>query len=104
MTWTQALRQVLKGQPISIKQTNRFHLGPTHPNKHLTLRETEIVLNLLLGRTCKETARAMQLSPRTIEYYIRNMKAKLSCHTRSELLDSVLNSDFLQNISIETYA
>jgi DNA-binding CsgD family transcriptional regulator len=52
----------------------------------LTARETECLKYLALGKSIKEIARTLGLSPRTIEYYIQNTKNKTGLKSRGELL------------------
>jgi DNA-binding CsgD family transcriptional regulator len=51
----------------------------------LTPQELQIALSLAEGRTTRETAAALFLSPKTIEYHLRNVYRKLSIGSRSEL-------------------
>ena len=51
----------------------------------LTPRELQIALSLADGRTTRETAAALFLSPKTIEYHLRSVYRKLSVGSRSEL-------------------
>lgn len=51
----------------------------------LTRRERQCLELLLQGKTAKETASALKLSPRTVESYFENMKQKLKCHNKGEL-------------------
>jgi DNA-binding CsgD family transcriptional regulator len=51
----------------------------------LTPQELQIALSLAGGRTTRETATALFLSPKTIEYHLRNVYRKLSIGSRSEL-------------------
>ncbi len=51
----------------------------------LTAQELQIALSLAAGRTTKETAAALFLSPKTIEYHLRNVYRKLAIGSRSEL-------------------
>ena len=53
---------------------------------YLSKRESECLLQLSLGKTAKETARALDLSPRTVEFYLNNIKEKTDCRTRTELV------------------
>ena len=55
----------------------------------LTPRELQIVLLLAEGRTTREAAAALFLSPKTVEYHLRNVYLKLDVATRAELLDLV---------------
>ena len=51
----------------------------------LTPQELQIALRLAAGRTTRETAAALFLSPKTIEYHLRNIYRKLEIGSRSEL-------------------
>jgi DNA-binding CsgD family transcriptional regulator len=51
----------------------------------LTPQELQISLLLAEGRTTRETAAALFLSPKTIEYHLRNVYRKLAIRSRDEL-------------------
>jgi DNA-binding CsgD family transcriptional regulator len=51
----------------------------------LTAQELQIGLLLAAGRTTREAAAALFLSPKTIEYHLRHVYQKLSIHSREEL-------------------
>ncbi|HZT52793.1 MAG TPA: AAA family ATPase [Gaiellaceae bacterium] len=51
----------------------------------LTPQELQIALLLADGRTTREAAAALFLSPKTIEYHLRNAYRKLGVHSRQEL-------------------
>ena len=55
----------------------------------LTPQELQIALSLAAGRTTRETAAALFLSPKTIEYHLRNAYRKLGINSRPELADSL---------------
>jgi DNA-binding CsgD family transcriptional regulator len=50
----------------------------------LTRRETEVVRLVAVGRTNREIARELFLSPRTIDMYVQNILLKLDCRSRAE--------------------
>ncbi|RHA39536.1 AAA family ATPase [Cellulomonas rhizosphaerae] len=52
---------------------------------HLTPQELQVARTLATGRTTREAAAALFLSPKTIEYHLRNVYAKLSVRSRIEL-------------------
>jgi DNA-binding CsgD family transcriptional regulator len=51
----------------------------------LTPQELQVGLLLAGGRTTREAAAALFLSPKTIEYHLRNVYRKLAIHSREEL-------------------
>lgn len=54
-----------------------------------TPQELQTALSLAGGRTVRETAAALFLSPKTIEYHLRGVYRKLSVGSRSELKAAV---------------
>ena len=55
---------------------------------YLSRREVECVLYLSMGRTIKEIANTIKISPRTVECYIDNAKKKLNCSSRIQLIEA----------------
>jgi DNA-binding CsgD family transcriptional regulator len=55
----------------------------------LTPQELQISVLLAQGRTTREAAAALFLSPKTIEYHLRNAYRKLAIHSRDELRDAL---------------
>lgn len=51
----------------------------------LTPQELQIALLLAGGKTTRETAAAVFLSPKTVEYHLRHVYQKLGIHSREEL-------------------
>lgn len=56
---------------------------------HFSRREKDCLKFILKGRTIKETAKYLNLSNRTVEYYFNNIKAKLHCHSKSQVIDFI---------------
>ena len=50
----------------------------------LTRRETEVIRLVAVGRTSREIARELFLSPRTVEMHVQNILAKLDCRSRAD--------------------
>ena len=73
----------------------RYVLDETHA-LYLTYREAQCMLLFIHGKTVIKAARCLALSPRTVEYYLNNMKAKLKCRTKSELIEQILQTQFLK--------
>lgn len=57
-----------------------------------TPREIDCIHLLLKGLTAKGIAKRLNLSPRTVESYIENIKTKTQCHSKEQLLDMLAES------------
>jgi two-component system, NarL family, response regulator NreC len=62
----------------------------------LTARETEVLRLIALGHTSVEIARALQLSPRTVETHRARIHKKLALATRAELVRYALRRGLLR--------
>jgi DNA-binding CsgD family transcriptional regulator len=78
-----------------------YDLGSKYGGLYFTKREAECMMWLLKGKTINGVAAALNLSPRTVEYYIKNMKIKIGCRTKFELIDLVHSSEFTKNINFD---
>ena len=58
----------------------------------LTPQELQIAMLLACGRTTREAAAALFLSPKTIEYHLRHVYLKLGIHSREELSQVLVDS------------
>ena len=71
-----------------------FFLGSSHPGLYLTRREAQSVALLMRGYTLKEIGLRLSLSPRTIECYARNVRSKLNCNSRAQVIEAIIASGF----------
>ncbi|VVE59036.1 response regulator transcription factor [Pandoraea sputorum] len=55
----------------------------------LTTREREIARLLLRGVVMREIAMSLGISPRTVERHVDNMKTKLNCYRKSDLISKL---------------
>jgi DNA-binding CsgD family transcriptional regulator len=60
------------------------------PRTELTPQELHIATLVAQGKTNKEIATAMYLSPKTIEYHLSNTYRKLDIHSRAELTNYII--------------
>jgi DNA-binding CsgD family transcriptional regulator len=67
------------------------HRRDADPRSMLTPQELQVSLLLVEGRTTREAAAALFLSPKTIEYHLRKVYTKLGIGSRAELAE-VLNA------------
>lgn|SRR3990167_5053091 len=90
--------------PIKIKKQRElrtYYLGDQYPNIYLTKREAEAMFWVSQDLTISATAEKMHLSPRTVEFYVKNLKLKLGCGSKKELVDIILQTTLLQQLEKE---
>lgn len=68
-----------------ITPITRFYLGANYNYAYLTEKEISCLKSLITGKTIPEISTLLQISSRTIEKHIENIKSKLRCKTQFEL-------------------
>ena len=86
---TQALENMLKSLKIESLQ-----LQLPEGSVSISLREFQCLFLMSKGQTFKEIGKALDLSPRTIESYINNLKSKTGTNSKSELITLYFNSPY----------
>lgn len=61
-------------------------------------KEFEVLYYLIQGKTIKEIARLGNVSFRTIEFHMENLKKKAACHKKSQLIDLCLKSTLFHSL------
>lgn len=61
----------------------------------ISKRELQILGQLVQGNTAKEAARALLISPKTIEYHILKLREKFNCQSKSQLIRLALAKGLL---------
>lgn len=64
----------------------------------LTDRQESCLYLLVRGKTVKEIAKDIHLSPRTVEDHLTKIKEKMNCKKKSELIEKAINLGFLYYI------
>ncbi len=76
------------------EQTIAHYLKNIHYKKglftQLTEREFECLLFLLEGKSAKVIASIMNISKRTVEVHFYNIKKKMLCRSRTELISKII--------------
>ena len=75
-----------EGDPLMKAVWSFADLSHERPVKQLTTRERQLVMYLGEGRTSKEIARIIQISPRTVEAYRARLLKKFEAANVAELL------------------
>jgi len=66
--------------------------------KPLSKQEKNITKKLVEGFTAKDIALDLLLSKRTVEHYIENIKNKLNCYSKKEIIQKVLELNLIEKI------
>jgi len=96
----------------SLTDLSKFRLVPTLLNKMLSItpstdnnhsklskRQKEILVHMMGGRTAKEIAKDLDLSPRTVDVHINNLKLMFNCERKSEIIYRAIASGFLHDLT-----
>jgi len=76
--------------PLSRAATRALGQGSLRASDWLSVREQEVLNDLLLGMTVKEIAESMSRSPHTIHDHVKSLHRKLHASTRGELVARAL--------------
>lgn len=87
-----ALIQCVEKQKITLPFNDGFHRN----DNRLSMSERQLQCARLLvnGKTMKEIAQSLQLSPRTVEHYLSFLKYKLGCKNKAELIVKLVTEVF----------
>jgi DNA-binding CsgD family transcriptional regulator len=77
-------------------KVSKFFLAINGRDIPLSKREMECLFHLSIGKSMKEVALLLKLSPRTVESYLNSSKTKTES-TASVLFEAFLNSKFIVN-------
>ena len=78
--WSEQARRELRATGESIPRRD-----PTAPEK-LTPQELQVALQVAEGKTNRDVAAALFLSPKTVEFHLTRIYRKLNIHSRAELV------------------
>lgn len=85
------------------RRSIKYSLGESMTSIYFTQREAECVMAIMQGKTMLETGASLQLSPRTVEYYLDRIKRKLNCRKKSDIIKIVSQTDFATNFTKDPY-
>ena len=80
-----------------------YMFGKKYNNVYFTKREVECMVWLMRGRTFRDVAKIIGVSHRTVEEYVNNMRRKLHCRNKVELIELVERSDFVKKVFLRTF-
>jgi len=86
---------VVRKKTCVVENRKIYKLGGEYGDLYLTRREAECTFRVIQGKTVAVIATELTLSPRTVEFYLKNAKSKLRCRTKAQLIEKILQSNFL---------
>ena len=72
------------------KYRSRYYIEGKNGDAYLTKKEAVILAYIAKGKITKKVASILNISPRTVESHVENMKMKLHCHSKAELIEIFL--------------
>jgi DNA-binding NarL/FixJ family response regulator len=78
-----------------LRSYTRATTGELADNPHLTAREHQVLKLVVEGKTNKEIARLLVISPKTVSVHRSNIMAKLGVHNSIELVRYVMENNLL---------
>jgi DNA-binding CsgD family transcriptional regulator len=88
----------LSNQGAKKPKPDPIPLGEKYPDVYFSAREVQCALLFMQGKTILQTGKLLNLSPRTIEFYLNHMKRKLNCRLKSELIGKIMQSDLRKRL------
>lgn len=64
----------------------------------LSPREMDCLFYLLRSKSAKEIGKRLKLSPRTVEWHLANIREKLHCTTKAEVIDRAISNGYLHYV------
>lgn len=72
--------------PQASFQNGRLLLGAAFDHQHLTPQEVNVYKTILMGYSAKEAGGRLNVSPKTVEFHTDQIRKKLSCSSKGELI------------------
>lgn len=82
-------------------KSNSYILSPKYCPLSLSPRYQTCLFLLVRGKSAKQIASILKISPRTVETYLENIKFKLNCYSKSDLIEKAIHSGFMNYIPSE---
>lgn len=91
-------RQDIKNKSLLDYAPKAYKPSSYAPEFKLTRRESECLFLLIRGKSAKEIALFFEISHRTVEAHIENIKQKMNVATRSELMTKAIDTHMFEII------
>lgn len=85
-----SLEQIIKLGFLNQENISKIR-GQYLGNVHITQQESKIIKLLIRGMTAKRISVALNISRRTVEHHLMNIKIKLDVKSKSELIEKIIS-------------
>ncbi len=91
--------KITQEQPVKLtRQQFNYIIQENYPETVLSGKQSECLFFLLRGRSIKEIAKILNLSPRTVETHIEIIKYKLGCLKKSDVIEKAIALGYMNII------
>jgi DNA-binding CsgD family transcriptional regulator len=87
-----------KSNIFDLEKQGSYLIDSTNQDITLTHRQHDCLFFLLRGKSYKEIALILDISPRTIETHIEQLKIKFHCRTKAQLCEAAIEKGFYHRI------
>jgi DNA-binding CsgD family transcriptional regulator len=82
------------------KVIQRYYLDEPFAGVYFTQQEARCLLHCKENSRYKSISQALNISERTVEFYLKNMRHKLSCKTKKDLLSKSEQGKFFKKYKL----
>ena len=82
------------------RESKQYFLNGSFESIYLTQREAECMLHIIQGATYKQAGKALDLSARTIEFYLKNIKKKMNLRKKSDVISVLEKMPFWSSFTL----
>lgn len=80
-----------RNQCLHTLKIDKYHLGENYNHHYLTKREVECIKWCIRGKTADETSLILNISKRTVNAHLDNVKQKLNCNKQAHLARRIID-------------
>ena len=96
-------RRLVKKPCCPASPPKRYYIEESHPiysGIYLTQRELEISALLIRGQRYKTIAERLSLSPRSVEFYVQNIRLKFHSPNKKALIAILIKIELIQKFKL----
>lgn len=80
-------------------KNKKYYLGPLYPNVYFSHRQAQCVILFLKGLSNSKVGHALNLSAKTIDSYTVDIRMKLNCKSKKQLIAKIKKTNFLMYVN-----